>query len=94
MENRMSQNGINFFGWIRDGVKQSVLLGVSDAIETIGTPADASAMHPQVAALMKPTSLEPASGPALAIASHNGTVAKSKKRLGRSLRDIEPHTGS
>ena len=27
----------NLFLWIREGVKQSVLLGVSDAIEAIGT---------------------------------------------------------
>ncbi len=26
---------VNFFSWIRDGVKQSVLLGVSDAIERL-----------------------------------------------------------
>ena len=29
---------INFFDWIREGVKQSVLLGVSDAAEQIGVP--------------------------------------------------------
>ena len=28
---------VNFFDWMRNGVKQSVLLGVSDAIETMGT---------------------------------------------------------
>ena len=30
----------NFFDWVRDGVKRSVLLGVSDAVETIGMPTD------------------------------------------------------
>lgn len=30
----------NFFDWIREGVRRSVLLGVSDAVETIGTPHD------------------------------------------------------
>ena len=28
----------NFFNWIRDGVKKSVLLGVSDAVDEIGVP--------------------------------------------------------
>lgn len=27
----------NFFQWVREGVKQSVLLGVSDAVDEIGT---------------------------------------------------------
>ncbi len=29
---------MNFFAWIREGVRQAVLLGVSDAVEHIGTP--------------------------------------------------------
>ncbi len=92
----MSQNGINFFGWIRDGVKQSVLLGVSDAIETIGTPADTSAMHPHVAALMKhsKTDAPPASTAIGFSSTPTVTASKSKKRLGRSLRDIEPPVGT
>ena len=31
-------SGSNFFSWIRDGVKQSVMLGVADAIDELGTP--------------------------------------------------------
>ena len=30
----------NFFNWIRQGVKQSVLMGVHDAVECIGTPVE------------------------------------------------------
>jgi hypothetical protein len=37
----------NFFEWIRDGVRQSVLLGVSDAIEELGTPAQGEETHPE-----------------------------------------------
>jgi hypothetical protein len=85
----MSQNGINFFGWIRDGVKQSVLLGVSDAIETIGSPAETSAMHPSIAALMKNSPSQALPAPSMALTA-TGTATKNKKRLGRSLRDIEP----
>ena len=44
---------VNFFEWLRDGVRQSVLLGVSDAIEQIGTPADSDDLHPNVAALLQ-----------------------------------------
>jgi len=35
----------NFFDWVREGVKQSVLLGVSDAAEHIGTPAEADQLN-------------------------------------------------
>jgi hypothetical protein len=30
---------MSFFEWIRDGVRRAVLLGVSDAVEDLGTPA-------------------------------------------------------
>ena len=76
---------VNFFNWIRDGVKQSVLLGVSDAIETLGSPADPKSMHPNIAALMK------GSDENSSRTTHIGASAptNSRKRLGRSLRDIE-----
>ncbi len=85
-------NSINFFGWIRDGVKQSVLLGVSDAIETIGTPEDASGMHPNVVALLKGQPTEPTGHPGAS--RMTGPANANKKRLGKSLRDIEPMPGT
>ena len=35
---------MNFFSWIREGVRQAVLLGVNDAVEHIGTPPDGNDM--------------------------------------------------
>lgn len=29
---------LNVFTWIREGVRQAVILGVSDAVETLGEP--------------------------------------------------------
>jgi hypothetical protein len=89
-------NGMNFFTWIRDGVRQSVLLGVSDAIETLGTPASAEDLHPSVAGLLRVDKNAQAE-PRLAqvgvgsVASSSGNSA-SRKRLGRSLKDIETDT--
>lgn len=83
-------NGMNFFTWLRDGVRQSVLLGVSDAIETLGTPAATEELHPSVAGLLKvDKGMEAA--PMLA---HTGNTANrgNRKRLGRSLKDIETET--
>lgn len=75
---------VNFFEWLRDGVRQSVLLGVSDAIEEIGTPADTDELHPNVAAMLQ----------------GNGTEKKKRttrntggrKRLGKSLKELDPTT--
>lgn len=87
------QSNINFFGWIREGVKQSVLLGVSDAIETIGTPDDPQTIHPQVAALMAVNN-KSANGRGTVVQSPRihaepSVTSTQKKRLGRSLKDIQ-----
>ncbi len=79
----------NFFRWVRDGVKQSVLLGVSDAIETIGSPDDPADLHPSMAALLQETSASRSGAPK--IVSRGGN-SNNRKRLGRSLKDIEPQT--
>ncbi len=68
---------VNFFEWLRDGVRQSVLLGVSDAIETIGTPTDSDDLHPNVAALLQ-------SEPTKTKRSNAG-----RKRLGKTLKEMD-----
>jgi len=93
-------NGMNFFTWIRDGVRQSVLLGVSDAIETLGTPASTEDLHPSVAGLLRVDKNVEASPRLAHAAAAGGTVSGgavsgpqgSRKRLGRSLKDIEVDT--
>lgn len=74
---------VNFFDWLRDGVRQSVLLGVSDAIEQIGTPAESEEIHPGVAAFLQSdkTDKKRVAGPSPA--------GGGRKRLGRSLKDID-----
>ena len=64
----------NFFNWLRNGVKKSVLLGVSDAMEEIGTPDKDDELQKRIQA-------------AVAIESRK-TPAKSPRRLGRSLKDL------
>jgi hypothetical protein len=70
----------NMFDWIRQGVKQSVILGVHDAMEAIGTPAGDDARE-RLAAL----ALSPRSGDAAVLGAETG----KRKRLGRSLRDFD-----
>ncbi len=85
-------NNMNFFGWIRDGVRQSVLLGVSDAVEQLGTPAAVEDLHPSVAGLLKLDD-QNANTPKLTQRTSSGAggtngAAKSGRRLGKSLKEM------
>lgn len=92
---------VNFFSWIREGVRQSVLLGVSDAIEQLGTPAPTEELHPSVVGFLQGRP-EISSNPAriASLDSHsNDTTANAgqrgpRKRLGKSLKDITPAPGA
>jgi hypothetical protein len=67
----------NLFDWIREGVRRSVILGVSDAMESIGSP-EGEDVRARLAHLL-PVPVDSAE-PALA--------GGKRKRLGRSLRDF------
>lgn len=72
---------MNFFVWIRESVKRSVLLGVSDAMEQIGTPSEGDeGTQRLLSSLRQHVALE--AQPALPGASGG------RKRLGRSLNQI------
>ena len=73
----------NLFQWIREGVKQSVILGVSDAVEAIGSPHGDEDVKGRLSLLLQPVGVGDGDGEA-ALA---GTA--KRKRLGRSLRDFE-----
>jgi len=87
-------NGLGLFNWIRDGVKQSVLLGVSDAIDTIGSPEENRTFNPALLSFAKqPLALQDNAridDPA----PRKLPGASGRKRLGRSLRDIDPKPAS
>jgi hypothetical protein len=73
----------NFFGWLREGVKQSVLLGVSDAVENLGLPPDSEEGNQQLLTMLR-SNAEAAALPAASEAKGNG----GRRRLGRSLKNI------
>lgn len=88
-------NGLGLFGWIRDGVKQSVLMGVSDAIDTIGSPDERRELNPALLSFARQGNdgvtvprVEDTSARKVGGAASTG--AAGRKRLGRSLRDIDP----
>jgi hypothetical protein len=68
----------NLFDWIREGVKRSVVQGVAEALEAVGSPAGDDGPG-RLAHLIPITE-----GPSSAISS-----TSKRKRLGRSLRDVE-----
>lgn len=64
----------NFFNWIRDGVKKSVLLGVSDAVDEIGVPDGDNAFQERIQSIVA--------------VEGKKTGGKRQRRLGRSLKDL------
>ena len=72
----------NFFDWVRNGVKDSVLLGVSDAVNTMGMPPEES--NNKILSILKSNTDNEA--PVRRIAS--GPASTNVKKLGRSLNDI------
>jgi len=71
---------VNLFQWIREGVRQSVMMGVADAVEQIGTPPSNDNLSARLGEYLRGSSAPPARIP-------NANV---RKRLGRSLKDLAP----
>lgn len=73
---------MSFFQWLREGVRQAVVLGVVDAVEDVGDrvrdedlgPALAQSLRDRLSVRSEPTVLQDRS-----------PTATGKRRLGRSL---------
>ena len=72
---------MNFFSWIRDGVRQSVLLGVSDAVSDIGTPIEGDDIGQRL--------LQAAHNRQPMVADAHSQDRQPRKKLGRSLEQIQ-----
>ena len=72
----------NFFQWIRDGVKQSVLLGVSDAVDQLGTIPHSEKLNEHLR-----TALAFDDEPRTTSGRIGEGISGGRKRLGRSLKD-------
>ncbi len=79
-------SNFNFFEWMRNGVKSAVLLGVSDAVEEIGMPTHAEGDNKNMLGFLQNAKTQQ-------IGSSSGSSSSSRtsgrKRLGRSLKDID-----
>ncbi|MGO8750940.1 MAG: hypothetical protein ACLQNE_33755 [Thermoguttaceae bacterium] len=74
----------NFFSWLRDGVKQSVILGVSDAVQHLGTPREGDEIEQRLLAFTQP------GGDAAMPRQIAG--ATGRRKLGRTLEQIQAST--
>jgi hypothetical protein len=76
---------MNFFNWIREGVRQAVLFGVHDAVGELGTPHSGQDMNDRILHLLR--TAPDAETPRLEATS--APAAAKRKRLGRTLGDIQ-----
>jgi hypothetical protein len=83
----MEAKTMNFFNWIREGVRQAVLYGVHDAVGELGPPPSGHDMNERILHLLR-TSPE-AEPPRLDAPSSATAVGVKRKRLGRTLGDIQ-----
>ncbi len=72
---------MNFFSWVRDGVRQAVLLGVSDAVGDIGTPPEGDDISQRLLEALR-------SGQPV-ITEARSSDRGPRKKLGRSLEQIQ-----
>ncbi|MCS7236646.1 MAG: hypothetical protein NZ899_00055 [Thermoguttaceae bacterium] len=76
---------MNFFEWIRLGVRRAVLLGVADAVGDIGKPPESEDISRRLLDLLRQQ-------PSTAVAASEApqiTYAPKRRRLGRSLNEIQ-----
>ncbi len=78
---------LNFFGWIREGVKQSVLMGVHDAIDHLGPRPDDDPIGQRLLGFLAPGADSPAT-------RQLPLAGGGRKKLGRSLKDIQAESPS
>jgi hypothetical protein len=80
---------MSFFQWLREGVRQAVVLGLADAVEDVGTRNKGEDLGPALAQSLRErlaTSRDPA--PAVLEARPAAAVGASRRRLGRSLESV------
>jgi hypothetical protein len=79
---------MSFFQWVREGVRQAVVLGIADAVEDVGQRTKGEDFGPALArALRERLAAEPAAAEAIGEAEVVDAVAgvRGRRRLGRSL---------
>lgn len=77
----------NFFEWIRQGVKRSVLMGVNDAVECIGTPIEQDKVREILVGYAAVDEMAPNTTVRQLTVSNAKTAPRTVGKLGRRLSD-------
>ena len=78
----------NLFNWIREGVRRSVMLGVSDAMDSVGTPPTSQDLQKSLQDFRSRIET-PMDRGAMTPSLASTSSAPQRKRLGRTLNDLK-----
>jgi len=76
---------MSFFDWLREGVRQAVVLGLADAVEDVGTRNRGEDLGPALAQSLRERRTESKGTAVLDSTAAAETKTKGRRRLGRSL---------
>lgn len=77
---------MSFFQWVREGVRQAVVLGLADAVEDVGTRMREEDLGPALAqTLRERLNVAAADSSKPTVLESPGVSAAPRRRLGRSL---------
>jgi hypothetical protein len=76
---------MSFFEWLREGVRQAVVLGLADAVEDVGTRNRGEDLGPALAQSLRERLAESNGTAVLDSDPAVAAKAKGRRRLGRSL---------
>lgn len=82
-------NSLGFFGWLREGVRRSIVLGFSDAINEIGDRKHDEDLSPHLAAQLQESLIVDPRASTAALAGANANAPGARKRLGKSLEQLQ-----
>lgn len=77
---------MSFFQWLREGVRQAVVLGLADAVEDVGGRTSTEDLGPALAQSLRER-LTVHREPAVV---EQAVAAPARRRLGRSLESLKP----
>lgn len=76
---------MSFFDWLREGVRQAVVLGLADAVEDVGTRTRGEDLGPALAQSLRERLAVQHDSKTPDVLETTGTATTGRRRLGRSL---------
>jgi hypothetical protein len=83
---------MSFFQWLREGVRQAVVLGLADAVEDVGTRTSTEDFGPALAQSLRERLTVHKDSIQDATVVEQQAPAPARRRLGRSLESLKAST--